>query len=68
MFKSGKMIIHREEESLVDIFAWDLLILFVNSLSRAHQDETSSGKDNIYVLVKKGFFCRNSEEGCLKQL
>lgn len=54
MFKSGKMIIHREEESLVDIFALDLLILFVNSLSQAHQDETSSGKDNIYVLVKKG--------------
>lgn len=53
MFKSEKIIIHREEETLVDIFALDLLILFVNSLSRAHQDETSSGKKNIYVLVKE---------------
>ena len=35
---------HREEESLVDIFVIEMLVVMVNSLKLAHKDDKSLGK------------------------
>lgn len=36
----------REEESLVDIFAIEMLVVMVNSLQLAHKDNKSLGKES----------------------
>lgn len=44
MLGKKKILFHREENSLVQEFVFEVLVVFVESLALAHADEKSLGK------------------------
>ena len=43
----------REEKTLVDVFAYEMLVVFVESLALAHSDDKSLGEITFNVAVVK---------------
>lgn len=39
--------LYREESSLVDIFILEILVIYLESLSLAHNDDHARGKENL---------------------
>ena len=47
----------REELSLVDNFTIEILVIYLESLAMAHEDEKSLGESSVYIFLENDVFC-----------
>jgi len=45
--RTSSLPLYREESSLVDIFILEILVIYLESLSLAHNDDHARGKENL---------------------
>ena len=48
---------HREEESLIDIFVFELLVMYVDSLALGHSDDKSLGRFFLVFVASRLLYC-----------